>query len=120
MADSFFELEVWKQSYNLILEIYEISSSFPISEQYGLTSQLRRSANSIAANIAESQGRYTYADRMRVLYIARGEIFETRSHIKVALGLNFLSKEVAKKLESKYEELSKGINGLIRHHAQKS
>ena len=79
--------------YNLLMEIYMVSDLFPEVEKYALTSQMRRSSNSIIANIAESHGRFTYADKVRVLYIARGEITETRSHLSVAFGRKYIEKK---------------------------
>ncbi len=93
MPQSFHELEIWKKGNLLVLQIYKVVEQFPKSEQYGLTDQLKRSANSIIANIAESQGRFTYNDKIRVLYQSRGEIFETRSHLHVAKGLGFLPQD---------------------------
>ena len=86
MTKAFYELRIWQKGYELLMEIYRITSTFPKKEQYGLTSQLRNSANSVIANIAEGHGRYYFADKVRVLYTARGEVEETRSHLRVALG----------------------------------
>lgn len=69
------------------MKIYKITSKFPPEEKYNLTSQLRSSANSVVALIAEAHGRYYYADKCRVLYQSRGECGETQSHLSVSLGL---------------------------------
>lgn len=119
MPDTFYQLDIWKDAYELTLKVYQFTSTFPVIEQYGLTNQLRRSASSITANIAESQGRYSYNDRIRVLYLARGEIFETRSHIKFAEGLEFIDSETAQKLDGRYEKLLKSLNAYIKHLADK-
>lgn len=115
MPRSFTEWEVWKNAYDLVLQIYQHTHLFPREEKYGLTLQLRRSANAVAANIAESQGRFSYTDCIRVLYIARGEIFETRSHIRVAKGVNFIENKTFALLDSQYEQLTRSLNALIRH-----
>jgi four helix bundle protein len=86
MAGKFYELEIWNKEYKLLLEVYKITSKYPPEEKYGLTNDTRRSANSVIANIAESHGKYYYADKVRVLYISRGEIEETQSHLRVAFG----------------------------------
>ncbi|HCY19874.1 MAG TPA: four helix bundle protein, partial [Deltaproteobacteria bacterium] len=67
-------------------------AGYPAGERYALTSDIRRSANSVIANTAESHGRYYFADKVRVLYTARGEVEETRSHLQVSLGRNYISK----------------------------
>lgn len=114
MAKAFYELKIWQNGYELLMEIYRATSTFPKEEQYSLTSQLRNSANSIIANIAEAHGRYYYADKVRVLYTARGEVEETRSHLRVAYGCRYIKKETFHRLDEEYEGLSKGISGYIR------
>lgn len=115
MPPSFYDLEIWKNGYELVLKIYKITHGFPISERFGLIDQIRRSANSIIANIAESQGRYTYNDKIRVLYQSRAEVFETRSHLKVAHGLGYLTKEEFETLDQNYESLLISLNAYIKH-----
>lgn len=82
MSYKFYQLDIWKEGHKLLMEIYKITEVYPKEERYGLISQTRESANSVIANIAEARGRYYYADKIRVLYIARGEIQETQSHLK--------------------------------------
>ena len=95
------------------MEVYEITSHYPNGEKFGLVSDTRRSANSIIANIAESHGRYYFLDKIRVLYIARGEVEEVRSHLEVAFGVNYLTQEVYKKLDLEYQGLLIGLNEYI-------
>jgi four helix bundle protein len=96
------------------MEIYKITATFPKEEKYGLTAQIRDSANSVIANIAEAHGRYYFADKARVLYTSRGECEETRSHLRVAFGLEYIDKKVFINLDMEYEGLSKGISSYIR------
>jgi four helix bundle protein len=101
---SYTDLNAWKYSINLIEEIYRISSQFPKEEQYGLTSQIRRASNSIAANIAEGFGRYTYPDKANKYIIARGECVEVECFLRIALQLNFVpSEELQKSLFAYYK-----------------
>ena len=72
MLKNYKELNVWQKSYQLCLEIYNITKGFPKDEQYGLTSQIRRAAVSLPSNIAEGYGRKTTPDYLRSLYIAYG------------------------------------------------
>ncbi|MFH1286630.1 MAG: four helix bundle protein [Candidatus Magasanikbacteria bacterium] len=115
MYTDFHQLDIWKIGYEILMKIYSLSDTFPETEKYGLTSQIRRSANSVIANIAESHGRYHYQDKKRVLYISRGEIFETRSHLAVVYGQKLISKEEFEHLNKKYEELTKRLNSYINH-----
>lgn len=118
MPQSFYKLNIWENGYSLVLKIYQIVERFPVSEKYGLTDQLKRSANSIIANIAESQGRHSYNDKIRVLYQSRGELFETRSHLKVAQGLSYLSEDEFNRLDHQYEGLLVGLNKYINYLAK--
>jgi four helix bundle protein len=118
MYKKFYNLEVWKIGYDLLMEIYEITGDFPKFEQYALTSQIIRSANSVIANIAEAHGRYYYADKIRVLYIARAEIQETQSHLRVAFGRKYITDQIFKDLDNKYEMLCRKINAFIAHLAK--
>lgn len=101
------------------MRVYRSTRGFPSEEKFGLTDQLRRSANSIIANIAESQGRYFLKDKVRVLYQARGELEETRSHILVAKELKYISQNDAAVLDGEYNGLGIGINSYIRSLIEK-
>lgn len=107
-------MKVYQKGYELLMEVYESIVSFPGEEKYGLSSQLRNSANSIIANIAEAHGRYYFADKARVLYIARGEVEETRSHLRVALGRKYITQQTFNRLDQEYEGLGKGISMYIK------
>ena len=114
MPKGFYDLNIWKKGYSLLMEIYKITAAFPQEEKYGLSSQMRDAANSVIANIAEAHGRYYFADKARVLYTSRGECEETRSHLRVALGLKYIDKKTFVYLDEEYEGLSKGISTYIR------
>lgn len=114
MPIAFYDLDIWKKSSELTLEIYRVTASYPSAEKYSLVSQTRSAANGVCANIAEAHGRYYYADRVRVLYQARGEVEEVRSHLRVARGLDYLKKDEFGKLDSEYEGLSRGISAYIK------
>ena len=111
---SYKDLIVWQKSIDLVLEIYHLTECFPKEERYGLVAQMRNSANSVIANIAEAHGRYYFADKTRVLYTSRGECEETRSHLRVAVGLNYIDSNAFDSLDKEYEGLSKGISSYIR------
>jgi len=113
MKEKFYQLRIWQEGYGLLLEIYSNSEKFPPYEKYSLTSQITRSANSVIANIAESHGRYFYADKIRVLYFSRAEIQETQSHLRVAVGLGYINKDKFEYLDNRYEGLKVGVNNYI-------
>jgi four helix bundle protein len=114
MPKGFYDLNIWKKGYALLMEIYKITVTFPKEEKYGLTRQMRDAANSVIANIAESHGRYYFADKARVLYTSRGECEETRSHLRVALGLKYIDKKMFDYLDAEYDGLTRGISTYIR------
>jgi len=87
----FKELKVWVKAHELTVTLYGITRKFPREEIYGLTSQLRRSAASIGANIAEGCGRRSDGGLGRFLQIARGSASETEYHLLLAKDLGFLS-----------------------------
>jgi len=111
-------MDIWKDGYELQKEIFELVKVFPKEEVYGLISQFNRSANSILANIAEAHGRYHYADRIRVLYISRGEIEETQSHLLVASSRGYITEDKAFSFIERYENLKKKVNGYINNLSQ--
>lgn len=109
----FYEMDTWKEAYQLQKEIFILTAVFPHHEQYGLTSQINRSTNSVLANLAEAHGRFFYADKIRVLYIVRGEIEETQSHLIVATSRGYITREVSAPLIVRYEQLKIKINNYI-------
>ncbi len=88
-AKSFRDLVLWQKAHKFVLNVYHISQSFPRHEQYGLTSQFRRSAVSIAANIAEGFKKRGKADKARFLNIAQGSLEETRYYLILASDLDY-------------------------------
>jgi four helix bundle protein len=87
----FRSLKVWHKSYQLTLDVYRVSRRFPREELYGLTSQIRRSAASIAANIAEGCGRSGHAELGRFVQIAMGSASELEFHLLLARDLGLVS-----------------------------
>jgi len=98
----------------LAVTVYEHSRDFPRSEQFGLTSQMRRTAVSVPSNIVEGRARNSLADYIRFLDIAYGSARELEYQVSLAHRLGILSDESFAVLRSKAEETSKVLNGLIR------
>ena len=87
---NFYDLDAWKKTKDFVLELYKTTKDFPESELYGITSQLRRAATSITANIAEGFNRYHYNDKIRFYHNARGSVSEAQNFLLLAKDLYFL------------------------------
>jgi len=114
MLKNYKELNVWQKSYELCLKVYAITAKFPNEERYGLTSQIRRSAVSIASNIAEGYGRKTTVDYIRVLYISYGSVCELETQILLAGDLNFMEKADLVTMRRKVAEIERMLKALIK------
>ena len=110
----FKELKVWSKAHELTVTIYGITRRFPQDEMYGLTSQLRRSAASIGANIAEGCGRRSDGELARFLQIARGSASETEYHLLLARDLRFLSESDYRTTEMRVVEVQRMLTSLVQ------
>ncbi|PWK28856.1 four helix bundle protein [Arcicella aurantiaca] len=108
------DLLVWQKSMVLVTEIYLKSRSFPVQEQYGLTSQIRRAAISIPSNIAEGFGRQSTGDYLRFLNIAVGSLFELQTQIEIALNLEFIGQADFEIIFEKSREIDRMLSSLIQ------
>ena len=109
----FKSLEVWRLSHALTLRIYRETADFPPSEQYGLTSQMRRSAASVPANIAEGCGRGGDAELARFLRIALGSASELEYHLILVGDLGYLALETSRQLQDDATRIKRMLSGLI-------
>lgn len=106
------DLIVWQKSVELVTECYRVTSSFPSDERFGLTSQLRRSAVSVPANIAEGKGRGTTNNFVNFLSIASGSLTELDTHLVIANKLGYITKETLNELEARMDEVGRMLTGL--------
>ena len=113
MVANYKDLEVWKRSVVLTTELYKLTSRFPDTERYGLTSQIRRAATSIPANIAEGWGRGSTGEYIQFLSVARGSLMEVETHLIVACNLRLVSAPAFAPLCKEIEEIGKMLNALI-------
>ncbi len=111
---AFRSLRVWEKSHQLVLAVYKATSGFPKNEQYGLTSQMRRSGASIPANIAEGCGRNGGADFVRFLHIAMGSASELEYHLLLARDLDLLTNSNYEQLAGDVTEIKKMLASFIR------
>ena len=88
--ESYEDLLVWQKSMDLVTMIYKIVIKLPLNEQYGLSSQLRRAAGSIPANIAEGFGRWHSKEFVRFLLVANGSVKELETHLLIAVRLHLI------------------------------
>lgn len=109
-AKRFEDLIVWQKAHALVLAVYRESRVFPREETYGLTSQLRRSAVSVPANIAEGFKKRGRQDKARFLNIAQGSLEEARYYLILARDLGYSSDD----LGASFEEVGRLLNAYIR------
>jgi four helix bundle protein len=106
------ELIVWKKAVEFAVIVYKETETFPKSEIYGITSQLRRAAASVAANIAEGAGRNSNKEFVHFLSIALGSIFETETFIYISKEIGYIPLEKADELIKVSSEINKMIRAL--------
>ena len=107
------ELEAWREGIALVKAMYEATKGFPAEERYGLTSQIRRAAVSIPANIAECAARGTQKEFLQFLIIARGSISELETLLTIANEVELLSDRKASDLDKSCDQVSSRLSGLI-------
>ena len=110
----FTKLDVWQRAHLMTLDMYRKSKSFPHEERYGLTSQIRRAAASIGANIAEGCGRDGEAELARFLHIALGSASELQYHLLLARDLLYLASDDYERLATEVTGVKKMLSSLVQ------
>jgi four helix bundle protein len=113
-STSFTDLQIWQQAHTFVLAVYKVSDNFPKSELFGLISQFRRAAVSIAANIAEGYKKTGKADKLRFFNIAQGSLEECRYYIILSKDLNYIEIQTNTELVTKIEGVSKLLNAYCQ------
>ena len=113
-------LKVWEKAHALAMEVYRITGTFPRMDGLALTSQLRRSALSIPANIAEGAGSDTPSRFRHFLQIAMGSASETKYHLLVARDLQLISPEKFEELSERISEIRRMLTGLMKQIARRT
>ncbi|PDT11680.1 MULTISPECIES: four helix bundle protein [unclassified Rhizobium] len=111
---SYRDLKVWQFAIELSVVCYEVTRTFPREEIYGLTSQIRRSSASVAANIAEGYGRENRGSFVQFLKIAQGSLKELETHLIIAGRIGFLQASALDELLDRCDEIGKMLGSLIR------
>ena len=107
-------LAVWQKAHQFVLALYEATKAFPKEEQYGLTSQIRRAAISIPANIAEGCGKNTDADFARYIHISIGSANEVDYYLLLARDLLIMDAPKSTQLSSQVTEVRRMLIGLTQ------
>jgi len=119
MLRNYKDLKVWQKSYQLCLEVYQITKGFPKNEIYGLISQMRRAALSIPCNIAEGYGRKTTPEYLRALYIAYGSTCELETQVLLSGDLCYFADKSLSKLQDDLGEVERMLQALIKSFKNK-
>ena len=109
----FRNLKVWHRAHRLTLGLYRLTTKFPRDELYGLTSQIRRAASSVCANIAEGCGRSSDKEFGRFLYIALGSACELEYHLLLSADLEYLDRVAYVRTNREVVEVKRMISGLL-------
>lgn len=110
-SKSFRDLECWQKAHTFVQAVYQVTKCFPEDERYGLISQFRRAAVSIAANICEGYRKLSDADKLRFMNIAQGSLEECRYYIILSLDIKYIDKETYEYLEYLINGASWKLNG---------
>lgn len=114
MLESYRDLKVWQKAMDMVVNCYKLSQTFPKDEIYGLTSQLRRAAVSVPANIAEGYGRGSRKEYLQFLTIAQGSLKEAETHLMIAQRLEYVTQAQIESTLIHTEEVGKMLGTLIR------
>ena len=117
---SFEEMPVWQKSIELAVDIFHTTEKLPRKEDYGLTSQIRRSALSVSGNIAEGFGRKHTKEKLNFYFDSRASLTETKSHLIYGYRVNYFSETEFKSHTTKIELIWKELNFLISSLGSKS
>jgi four helix bundle protein len=118
MSNSYRDLIAWQQAVELVTYIYGVTDSFPGTERFGLTSQSQRSAVSVAANIAEGQGRNSARDFYHFLGNAKASLVELETHLFIAANLHYITIKTRDEALRRTDRVLRLINGLMNALAQ--
>ena len=109
------QLEAWKAAMELVTNIYQLTKVYPKEEMYALTSQTKRAAVSVAANIAEGLGRQYKKDTIQFLHIARGSLYEVETLLLIAKNTTVLPEEKFNEIETQWLKTIQLLNGFINY-----
>jgi len=112
--NAFTDLKVWQEGHSLVIDIYRITKDFPKEELYSLTNQMRRSAMSVTANIAEGFGRQGYKEKIQFYYLAHGSLTELKDQFLIARDIDYLADSEFVERDQKLVSVHRLLLGLIK------
>lgn len=118
--NSFEEMPVWQKAMELAVSIYKLTEKLPRKEDYGLTSQIRRSALSVPGNIAEGFGRKHTKDKLNFYFDSRGSLAETKNHLIYGYKVGYFDSSEFNKYVNLIEEIWRELNSLINSLQKKT
>jgi four helix bundle protein len=118
--NSFEEMPVWQKAMELAISVFKLTENLPRKEDYGLTSQIRRSALSIPGNISEGFGRKHTKDKLNFYYDSRGSLSETKNHLIYGYRVGYFTKSELEDHANLIEEIWKELNSLINSLQKKT
>ena len=110
----FRNIVAWQKADDLVMRVYELTESFPKSEMFGLTSQIRRAAVSVAANIVEGSARPTLKDYVHFLFIAKSSLVEVEYHLHLCHRLDYVDDDNYRSITQAQKEAARVLQGLIQ------
>lgn len=120
MADSVENLDIWRKGVDIVKKLYKITKNWPKEERYGLTSQVRRAAVSIPANIAEGVGRGGPNEAAHFGNISLGSLYELQTLIQIANELEYMDDNVYSELKNELSVLAKRISSFVSYQKNQS
>lgn len=118
MYKNFSEMPVWQKAQEVSCKVFQLTKALPRAEDYGLTSQIRKSANSVTANIAEAFGRKSKKDKSLFYVFARGSAFETQSHLLYGQKVKYFESNNVNDLIQSYNQLIFDLNKIMKSLSQ--
>ena len=113
------DLDAWKKSLDLVVQVYQVTSIFPDSERFGLITQMQRAAVSVPSNIAEGAARKSDKEFTYFLYIAQGSLAELETQYIISEKIKYISPDQLNTFINHKEEIAKMIYGLINYYKRK-
>jgi four helix bundle protein len=107
-------LDVWKESVELVTLIYKTTGTFPATENYGLSAQMRRAGVSIPSNIAEGAARYSKKEFTQFLHIAGGSLSELDTQVEIACRLGYITETMRHDITVKMDGIAAKLAGLVK------
>jgi four helix bundle protein len=113
MAANFEKLDAFQRALELMVAVHRVTATFPRSELYGMTGQMRRAAGSVVSHIAEGQGRLTAGEWRQMLSQARGSLYEVEADVIASKALGFIDERIERDLRASIDRAGKPLTGLI-------